>query len=77
MRILAAFRASKRTPLLQVAKSALAIALSWLVASAALSVPTPIFAAIAALLVVAPSVNQSFVKGIERTIGVVIGVVIA
>lgn len=77
MRILAAFRASKRSPILQLAKSAVAIALSWIAASALLGVPAPIFAAIAALLVVAPSVNQSFVKGIERTIGVIIGVVIA
>ncbi|NLT26569.1 MAG: FUSC family protein [Microbacteriaceae bacterium] len=76
-RFIAAFRAARRPPLLQVAKTALAVAASWWLAVALLGSAMPIFAAIAALLVVAPSVNQSFAKGIERTIGVVIGVVIA
>ncbi|RRJ87070.1 FUSC family protein [Gulosibacter macacae] len=77
MRFLVAFRAATRGPLLQVAKTALAIALSWFAAVFLLGVPTPIFAAIAAILVVLPSVNQSFERGIERSIGVVLGVVIA
>lgn len=77
MRILAAFRASKREPLLQVSKSAIAIAASWILTVFILGTPLPIFAAIAALLVVQPSVNQSFAKGIERSIGVIIGVVVA
>ncbi|KAB1650315.1 FUSC family protein [Pseudoclavibacter endophyticus] len=77
MRFVAAFRASRRAPLLQVGKSAVAIGLSWLVASLVLQVPLPIFAAIAALLVVQPSVNQSLSKGVERSIGVVIGVAVA
>ena len=42
-----------------------------------LNQPLPIFAAIAALLVVQPSVNLSLAKGIERSLGVVIGVVLA
>jgi uncharacterized membrane protein YgaE (UPF0421/DUF939 family) len=36
-----------------------------------------VFAAIAALLVVQPSVNQSLAKALERSIGVIVGVVIA
>src|SRR5690606_34573852 len=39
--------------------------------------PPPVFAAIAALLVVQPSLNQSLMKGVERSIGVLVGVVIA
>ena len=77
-RFIESFRDARRAPLLQVAKTAIAIAVSWWLA--VLLVPgeaPPIFAAIAALLVVAPSVNQSLAKGIERSIGVVIGVVIA
>lgn len=77
MRLLAAFRASKRAPWLQVAKSAVAIVLAWFAAVALIGAAAPIFAAIAALLVVQPSVNQSFAKGIERSIGVIIGVIVA
>lgn len=77
MNVLAAFRASKRQPWLQVAKSAIATVLAWLVAGWLIPGPLPIFAAIAALLVVQPSLNQSVVKGVERSVGVVAGVVIA
>lgn len=75
--ILTTFRAKKRLPLLQVAKTAVAIAIAWLLSVALLQVEMPIFAAIATVIVVAPSVNQTFAKGIERTIGVLIGVAIA
>lgn len=77
MKLLAAFRASRRQPLLQVAKSAIATIAAWLVAGALFPEHLPIFAAIAALLVVQPSVNQSVVKAIERSVGVVAGVVVA
>lgn len=77
MKISSALRAAKRAPVLQVAKTGVAIALSWFLASLVLQVEMPIFAAIATLLVVAPSVNQSFMKGVERSLGVVFGVVIA
>ncbi len=73
----AAIRAAKRAPLLQVAKSAAATIAAWLVAGAVVPGPLPVFAAIAALLVVQPSVNQSLAKAIERSIGVIAGVVIA
>jgi uncharacterized membrane protein YgaE (UPF0421/DUF939 family) len=72
------FRAPQRGPLLQVLKSAVSVAASWLVALVVIpGGPPPIFAAIAALLVVQPSVNQSFVKGMERTVGVLAGVAVA
>lgn len=77
MSMSAALRTATRTPFLQVAKSAIATAGAWLLAGWLVQGPPPVFAAIAALLVVQPSLNQSFAKGIERTVGVVIGVLIA
>ena len=75
--MLASFRASARSPLLQVLKTSVAAVLAWLLSTLLLQQPLPIFAAIAALLVVQPSVNQSLAKGIERSIGVVLGVLLA
>lgn len=73
----AAIRATHRTPLLQVTKSAVAAVLAWLVAGWLIEGPPPVFAAIAALLVVQPSLNQSLSKAVERSIGVITGVVVA
>ncbi|MFT4307702.1 MAG: FUSC family protein [Microbacterium sp.] len=77
MQVTAAFRAPRRSPLLQIVKSALATAAAWLLTGWLIQGPLPVFAAIAALLVVQPSLNQSFAKAIERSIGVIAGVVIA
>lgn len=77
MRIPATIRAAKRAPLLQVVKSAAATIAAWLLAGWAFPGQLPVFAAIAALLVVQPSVNQSLSKALERSIGVIVGVVIA
>ncbi|MDQ4215024.1 FUSC family protein [Microbacterium sp. ASV81] len=77
MRTLAALRAARRAPLLQVAKSAAATIAAWLIAGWLVPGHLPVFAAIAALLVVQPSVNQSLAKAVERSIGVIAGVVIA
>ncbi|REJ05208.1 FUSC family protein [Microbacterium bovistercoris] len=77
MRITAAIRSAKRAPLLQVVKSAIATIAAWLLAGWVVPGQLPVFAAIAALLVVQPSVNQSLTKGLERSIGVVAGVTIA
>ncbi len=77
VRLLAAFRASRRQPWLQVAKSALATVAAWLAAMWLVPDAIPVFAAIAALLVVQPSLDQSITKAIERTVGVVAGVVVA
>jgi uncharacterized membrane protein YgaE (UPF0421/DUF939 family) len=77
MRIPVALRAPRRAPFLQVAKSAVATIAAWLVAGWLIDGPPPVFAAIAALLVVQPSLNQSLGKAVERSVGVVIGVVIA
>lgn len=73
----ATIRAPRRAPLLQVVKSAVATAAAWLVAGFLFSGAPPVFAAIAALLVVQPSLNQSLTRAIERSVGVIAGVVIA
>ncbi len=77
MAITSAFRAARRVPLLQVVKAAVATVGTWLLASWLIPTPAPVFGAIAALLVVQPSVNQSFGKAIERSVGVVLGVLVA
>ena len=77
MRFVPSVQATARQPLLQVLKTSVAAIVAWLLSSLLLGQPLPIFAAIAALLVVQPSVNQSLAKGIERSIGVIGGVVIA
>lgn len=77
MRIPVAIRAPKRSPLLQVVKSAAATISAWLIAGWISPTQLPVVAAIAALLVVQPSVNQSLSKALERSIGVIAGVVIA
>lgn len=77
MRIPAAIRASQRSPLLQVVKSAAATIGAWIIAGWVFPAQLPVFAAIAALLVVQPSVNQSLSKALERSIGVIAGVLIA
>ena len=70
-------RTSARAPILQVLKTSVAVVVAWVASAALLGTPMPIFAAIAALLVVLPSVNQSVARGIERSLGVILGVVIA
>ena len=64
-------------PFLQTVKTSVAVALAWLASQLLLPSDLPIFAAIAALLVVQPSVNQTLGRAIERTSGVIGGVVIA
>ncbi|KQO93808.1 FUSC family protein [Leifsonia sp. Leaf264] len=70
-------RSSARIPLLQVTKSAVATVLAWFIAELVLPGTLPVFAAIAALLVVQPSVNQSVGRAVERSFGVIAGVIIA
>lgn len=77
MKLLTTLTLARRSPLLQVLKTSVAAVLAWLVAGFALQQPLPIFAAIAALLVVQPSVTQSIEKGVERSLGVIAGVVVA
>src|ERR1700712_6002117 len=68
---------SSRMPFLQVVKTSVAAVLAWIACVLLLQGLTPLFAVIAAILVVQPSVTQSFGKALERVVGVVIGVVLA
>lgn len=77
MRFVPSLQSSARQPLLQVIKTSVAAIAAWLLCVVLLGQPLPIFAAIAALLVVQPSVNQSLAKGLERSVGVIGGVVLA
>ncbi|BDZ46596.1 FUSC family protein [Naasia aerilata] len=77
MRLAEVVRANSRLPLLQVVKTAIASVAAWFVALAVFPEQVPVFAAVAALLVVQPSVNQSFGKAIERSLGVLVGVLVA
>ena len=70
-------RAAHRSSLLQVVKSAVATGAAWLIAGWLVEGPPPVFAAIAALLTVQPSISQSFGRGVERTVGVIAGVIVA
>ncbi len=51
--------------------------ISWFISLLIFPHELPVFAAVAAILVVQPSVNQSLGRAIERTVGVVIGVLVA
>ncbi|GAA1419189.1 FUSC family protein [Agrococcus citreus] len=77
MRWLGRLTGEQQAPWLQVLKVLVAIAVAWGVSTLLLGTELPIFAAIAALLVVAPSVSQSIGKGVERSAGVLGGVVLA
>jgi len=78
MRVVSSLRTASRGPVLQVIKASVAAIVAWLICEFLFRFPQPpIFAAIAALLVVQPSVNQSVSKGIERSIGVIAGVALA
>lgn len=77
MRVTDSFRSARRTPFLQVAKSVIATVAAWLIAGWVVPGPPPVFAAIAALLVVQPSLNQSLTRALERSVGVIAGVVVA
>ncbi|GAA4669576.1 FUSC family protein [Frondihabitans cladoniiphilus] len=70
-------RQPSRVPLLQVGKTSLAVVAAWVASVLLVHQSLPIFAAIAALLVVQPSINQSFGRGLERSAGVVMGVALA
>lgn len=77
MRLTEVVQASARLPLLQVAKTAAAAVAAWFLALLVFPDQVPVFASVAALLVVQPSVNQSFGKAIERSLGVLVGVLVA
>ncbi|RWZ61236.1 FUSC family protein [Labedella populi] len=75
--VAASVRSATRIPLLQAVKTSIATVLAWIIAGVLLPGELPVFAAVAALIVVQPSVNQSLTKALERSVGVVAGVAIA
>lgn len=77
MRWASSLRAATRPPLLQLVKAMVATVGAWLAGAALLPGQLPIYGAVAALLVVQPSLNQSVGKAIERSVGVIAGVLIA
>ena len=77
MSLVSQVQEKKRIPLLQVGKSIIAALASWYVASLIYPDRAPIFAVIAAIIVVQPSVNQSIGKALERSVGTILGVAIA
>ena len=69
--------AERRTPLVQVLKTLVAMILAWFTCLLVFPEQLPIFGAIAALLVVQDNVDQSLSKGLERVVGVLLGVGVA
>lgn len=71
------FTLTRRAPLVQVLKGAGAAIATWFVCLAIFPEQLPIFGAIAALLCVQESVDQSLTRGVERVVGVLLGVSVA
>ncbi|KAM9865340.1 hypothetical protein ACIFOC_01871 [Leucobacter aridicollis] len=76
-RVTGRFTVSARPSALQLAKAGGAAVLSWFVCLIFFPDSLPMFGAIAALIVVQESVDQSLTKGIERVVGVLFGVSVA
>ncbi|TFC78368.1 FUSC family protein [Cryobacterium cheniae] len=78
MRLNTRLRSTSRIPLLQALKTSAAVALGWILSQLLLDTEQlPVFAAIAALLVVQPNINQTLGRAVERSLGVIGGVIIA
>ncbi|QIM18567.1 FUSC family protein [Leucobacter coleopterorum] len=76
-RLTGRFTVSMRPSLLQLLKAAASAILTWFVCFAIFPQQLPIFGAIAALIVIQDNVDQSLTRGIERVVGVLIGVAVA
>jgi len=75
--LVATVQAKKRLPILQIVKTIGAGVIAWYLAEFTLGDTKPVFATIAALIVVQPSVNQSLGRALERSVGAVLGVALA
>lgn len=71
------FTVTERPSALQLFKAAGAAILTWFVCLLIFPGELPIFGAIAALIVVQENVDQSLTKGLERVVGVLLGVSVA
>lgn len=76
-RLTSRFTADQRAPLVQVVKTLASMILAWFTCLLIFPEQLPIFGAIAALLVVQDNVDQSLSKGLERVVGVLLGVGVA
>lgn len=77
MSIVSNLQSKKRIPVLQVVKTLIATFAAWFMAAWVVPGQLPIFAAIAAIIVIQPSVNQSLGKALERSTGTIVGVALA
>ena len=64
-------------PALQAAKTAVAAGMSWFIAADVIGNSIPVFAPLAALLTVQVTVWDSVARGLQRVLGVVVGVLVA
>ncbi|MFC7765496.1 FUSC family protein [Leucobacter soli] len=76
-RLTGRFTVAMRPPILQLMKAAGSAILTWFACLLLFPGELPIFGAIAALIVVQDNVDQSLTRGIERVVGVLIGVSVA
>jgi len=76
-RLTGRFTVAARPPILQLLKAAAGAIATWFVCLLVFPGQLPIFGAIAALIVVQDNVDQSLTKGVERVVGVLIGVSVA
>ncbi|MFA5606739.1 MAG: FUSC family protein [Leucobacter sp.] len=76
-RLTGRFTVPLRPSLLQLLKAAGAAIATWFICLAIFPTQMPIFGAIAALIVMQDSVDESLTKGIERVVGVLLGVSVA
>ena len=76
-RLTGRFTVAARPPILQLLKAAAGSILTWFVCLVFFPGQLPIFGAIAALIVVQDNVDQSLTRGIERVVGVLLGVSVA
>jgi uncharacterized membrane protein YgaE (UPF0421/DUF939 family) len=70
-------RGKKRLPVLQMLKTIAAAVAAWYLTLLIIPDEKPIFSVMAAIIVVQPSVNQSLGRALERSIGTILGVVVA
>ena len=77
MSLVSNVQTKRRIPLLQLTKTVIAAIAAWYIALLIIPGEKPIFAVMAAIIVVQPSVNQSLGKALERSIGTIIGVIVA
>src|SRR5580698_3142545 len=64
-------------PALQAAKTAVATGISWFIAADVIGNSIPVFAPLAALLTVQVTIWDSVARGLQRVLGVVVGVLVA